>query len=89
MLEDPGMGEVGNFLDQRQFVAAEAVRRFPFVAVLVKTADRDVVPNAILSLVRPDYGLDSAQADFVNGFGFALISGGVRGGCMREPSFRK
>jgi len=89
MLEDPGMGEVGDFFDQRQFVAAEAVRRFPLVAVLVKTADGDIVPNAVLGFVRPDRGLDPAQADFVNGFGFVLVFGACVADAMREPSFRE
>lgn len=68
LLEDPGVGHVGHFLNQGQVVSPEAVRILPLVvAVLVEPADGDIVPSAVLGIVFPDCSFDPAQSDLVNG----------------------
>ena len=39
LLIDPGVGHVGDLGDEREFLAAEAGRSLPFVAVLVEARD--------------------------------------------------
>ena len=77
LLIDPGVGQVGDLGDERKFLAAEAGRGLPFVAVLVEARDGHVVARAVVRFVRPDRRFDAAQADFVNGFLLRVIGTGL------------
>ena len=77
LLIDPGVGHVGDLGNEREFLAAEAGRGLPFVAVFVEARDGHVVARAVVRFVRPDRRFDAAKADFVNGFLLRVIGTGL------------
>lgn len=75
MLEDPGVGEVGDLADERKIVAAEARRIFPSLSVLVDPSQLNVVANATtFHLIGPHNGLDPAKRISVAGFCFERLA---------------
>lgn len=68
-LEDPGVGHVGHFGDDRQVVATEAVGRFPLLATLVLLLEDPTIAYADLRVVHadcgPSRGTRSLAANFV------------------------
>lgn len=77
LLIDPGVGHVGDFGDEGEFLAAEAGRGLPFVAVLVETRDGHVVARAVVRFVRPDGRFDAAHPNLVNGLLLRVIGTGL------------
>src|ERR1019366_7490302 len=73
----PAVGHVGDFGNEGEFLAAEAGRGLPFVAVFVEARDGHVMARAVVRFVRPDGRLDAAQTDFVNGFLLRVIGTGL------------
>lgn len=66
-LEDASVSKIDNLGEKEKVVATEVAGVLPFLAVLVKAGEVDTVPKSGFRLVRPDSGLDRADAD-VNGF---------------------
>ena len=70
--EDPGVGQVHDFGQQLQVIAAERFGLLPFLAVFVDAADRDVVTGSRCRLVLPDRGLDRPETNFMDRLLFRL-----------------
>ena len=58
VLVNPGVGQVGHFLDQRQVIAPERRGLLPVIAILVDAGERHIVTDAPFGLVGPNTGLD-------------------------------
>lgn len=67
MAADPGVGLIGDFGENEEFVAPEAVGGLPLVtvAVFVDAADSDVMPSGLAQVVFPDARLDGSDAKLV------------------------
>ena len=70
------MGQVGDFAQQQQVVAAKRAGRTPLAFLMVEPLEGHVVAQAGLGLVLPDGCFDAAEADLMH----RLVSGG-RCGC--------
>lgn len=67
LLKNPGVRQVDHFRQQWQVIAAKAFGLLPLLAILVKTADGDVVASSSNGLVFPNRRLDGAESDFMGG----------------------
>ena len=65
--KDEGVGQIGDFGDKRQIIAAERGGFLPGIPFLVDLQNLRVVPLANLGLVDPHGGLDFAEADYLGG----------------------
>ena len=66
-LEDARVGLSGHFGQCQQVVAAEALRPFPLLTVLVEAGEGDIVPRAFFGSILLYRSLDAANADFSDG----------------------
>ena len=62
-LKDPRVGIISDLGEKEKIVATEVGGVLPFVAVFVKAGEGGAVPGCGFGLVRPNSGLDRADAD--------------------------
>ena len=67
------MSLVGEFGDEQEIVAAEAVGVVPLLALAVAATEGRIVAGAVFGVVAPDGGLDAAEAEFESGAGTGWI----------------